>query len=85
MPTRITIKKNGPYVVTLGDVELVDHEGNPVPLPEGKPTMSLCRCGASARKPFCDATHSKIGFMAAEQAQREADAGRPPEPPPQSR
>ena len=67
---KITIRNNGPLAVdlTTGDLELVDHEGNRIPLPEGKTTITLCRCGASTRKPFCDGTHSKIGFRAAEAA-----------------
>jgi 3-phenylpropionate/trans-cinnamate dioxygenase ferredoxin subunit len=75
MPVTITVRLNGPYRVDLtqGEVALVDHEGNPIPLPEGKTTIALCRCGASTRKPFCDGMHSKVGFVAAEAAQRMAD------------
>lgn len=66
---KITIKKNGPYRVEApeGSVQLVDSEGNPVDL-AGKTAFSLCRCGASVNKPFCDGTHSKIGFQGAEAA-----------------
>jgi CDGSH-type Zn-finger protein len=69
----VTIKvlKDGPYRVE-GDVMLVDHEGTPIPVPG--PRFSLCRCGASSRKPFCDKTHSKIGFKGAEEARLEFDA-----------
>jgi CDGSH-type Zn-finger protein len=76
MPIRITIKQNGPYRVEgdLSELQLFDHEGKPVPLPEGKPAVSLCRCGASTNKPFCDGTHSKIGFKGAEEARQEFDA-----------
>ena len=57
---KVTIKvnDNGSYRIT-GDVELVDAEGNAF---ETKPSFSLCRCGASKNKPFCDGTHKKIGF-----------------------
>ena len=56
--------KNGPYIVK-GEVELIDAEGNKFPV---EPRMALCRCGASTEKPFCDGTHSKVGFNAAEKA-----------------
>jgi CDGSH-type Zn-finger protein len=71
---KITIKKNGPYRVEApeGSIQLVDAEGNPVDL-AGKTTFSLCRCGASVNKPFCDGTHSKIGFQAAEAAVKKDD------------
>ena len=60
----IEIIENGPYIVT-GPVELKDDDGNVYP---AKQRMVLCRCGASTTKPFCDGTHSKIGFQAAERA-----------------
>ena len=61
---KIETIKNGPYIVT-GEVELIDSDGNR--FPEEK-RMALCRCGASTGNPFCDGTHSKIGFKAAEKA-----------------
>lgn len=69
MPVKITIKPNGPYRVEAaeGEIELVDANGAKFDL-TGKPAFSLCRCGASVNKPFCDGTHSKIGFLAAEAA-----------------
>ena len=60
----IDIIKNGPLIVN-GPVELKDADGNSYP---AKSRMALCRCGASTTKPFCDGTHSKIGFQAAERA-----------------
>jgi 3-phenylpropionate/trans-cinnamate dioxygenase ferredoxin subunit len=63
----IKIRPNGPYLVS-GSIELQDGDGNVVPLPEGRPMVALCRCGGSVTKPFCDGTHSKIGFEAAEKA-----------------
>jgi 3-phenylpropionate/trans-cinnamate dioxygenase ferredoxin subunit len=60
----ITVRKDGPYLVS-GAVELRDADGNVYP---AKETVALCRCGASTKKPFCDGTHSKVGFQAAEQA-----------------
>ena len=60
----ITVRKNGPYVVS-GAVEVRDADGNVYP---AKERLSHCRWGASTNKPFCDGTHSKMGFQAAEQA-----------------
>jgi len=61
----ITIRPNGPYLVE-GPVKVVDQDGNEYK--SDKPRVALCRCGASTTKPFCDGTHSKIGFAAAEKA-----------------
>ncbi len=60
----IDIIKNGPLIVK-GAVDLKDSDGNSYP---AEKRMALCRCGASTEKPFCDGTHSKIGFQAAERA-----------------
>jgi len=60
----IDIIKNGPLIVN-GPVELKDAKGGAYP---AQKRMALCRCGASTTKPFCDGTHSKIGFQAAERA-----------------
>jgi CDGSH-type Zn-finger protein len=71
---KITVKPNGSYRVEApeGSVELVDINGNKFDL-TGKTAFSLCRCGGSVTKPFCDGTHSKIGFQAAELAVKQAD------------
>jgi CDGSH-type Zn-finger protein len=66
MPVKITCRPNGPYAVE-GDVEIYDTAGNKIDT-SSRPRISLCRCGASVSKPFCDGTHSKIGFQAAEAA-----------------
>jgi 3-phenylpropionate/trans-cinnamate dioxygenase ferredoxin subunit len=66
----IKIRDNGPYVVE-GDFTLTDAAGNEVPILK----KALCRCGGSTTKPFCDGTHSKIGFQGANEAVAEADPG----------
>ena len=62
----IKVRENGPYRVDGDDVTLVDWNGNAYQI-EKRP-IALCRCGASTNKPFCDRTHSKVGFAAAEAA-----------------
>ena len=68
MSVTIKIRENGPYVVE-GDFTLVDANGNEVPLVK----RALCRCGGSTTKPFCDGTHSKIGFQGAIAAVEKSD------------
>ncbi|MGC2321702.1 MAG: CDGSH iron-sulfur domain-containing protein [Terriglobales bacterium] len=74
MAVKITARKNGPFRVetTEGEVVLLDAEGGQYDL-TGKPAFSLCRCGGSVNKPFCDGTHSKFGFEAAELAVKKAE------------
>ena len=62
----ITARENGPYLVRGGNVRVLDAEGNEY---ESRgAAFALCRCGGSTTKPFCDGTHSRIGFDAAERA-----------------
>ena len=58
------MRQNGPYLVETDDVTVVDWNGNAYQI--GRRPVALCRCGGSTNKPFCDGTHSKIGFQAAE-------------------
>ena len=67
MPVKITIRPNGPYLVE-GDVELIDVNGQKIDTSSRGARIALCRCGGSVTKPFCDGTHSKVGFQAAEAA-----------------
>jgi CDGSH-type Zn-finger protein len=71
----ILVRNNGPFVVE-GPFRLTDADGAEYDLVPGK-KYSLCRCGGSTKKPFCDGTHSRIGFAAAERAVREAEGGTP--------
>lgn len=59
--TEVTIKvnDNGSYRIE-GPVKLVDAEGNEF---EHKEKFSLCRCGHSHNKPFCDGSHRDAGFQ----------------------
>jgi CDGSH-type Zn-finger protein len=64
--TIIKVRQNGPYRIEGEDVIVVDWNGNPYSIT--RRPIALCRCGASTTKPFCDGTHSRIGFQAAEAA-----------------
>ena len=56
----LMVLKNGPYYIT-GGIELI---GENIEFGEGasKEHYTLCRCGASENKPFCDGTHGTINF-----------------------
>ena len=64
-------RPDGPDKVT-GPVTVIDADGTEYDLSEMGEAVALCRCGGSTTKPFCDGTHSKIGFDAAERAVRES-------------
>ena len=81
-------RENGPLVVEMPEADpgsgpipvsfrIIDHEGCEFALPTGKRAVALCRCGHSARRPFCDGSHRAAGFRAAETASR---AALPPAP-----
>ncbi|TQR36764.1 CDGSH iron-sulfur domain-containing protein [Brevibacillus brevis] len=60
----IKINDNGSIRVT-GEVELLDGAGDKY---DAGSSFSLCRCGQSEKKPFCDGTHKKVGFESAPRA-----------------
>ncbi|MGH9774711.1 MAG: CDGSH iron-sulfur domain-containing protein [Candidatus Acidiferrales bacterium] len=60
MTTRILVKDNGSLLVT-GEFEICDAQERAFGL-AGRTAISLCRCGHSANKPFCDGTHKTLPF-----------------------
>jgi CDGSH-type Zn-finger protein len=59
--TKITVMKNGPLRIE-GDFSIVDPTGTAYGL-GGRTILSLCRCGESKNKPFCDGSHNHHGFQ----------------------
>lgn len=57
---RVIVRNNGPLRLE-GDITIVDQDGKGFGL-AGRNVVSLCRCGQSANKPFCDGSHNKTGF-----------------------
>jgi CDGSH-type Zn-finger protein len=68
MTVTIKLAENGPLLVD-GDIRITDAAGNEIPVRK----KALCRCGGSTIKPFCDGTHSKIGFQGASAAVADAE------------
>ena len=60
MPTKITPQNNGPIRIE-GEFEICDPTGAVFGL-AGRTVISLCRCGHSENKPFCDGSHNRMGF-----------------------
>jgi CDGSH-type Zn-finger protein len=60
MPAKITVSHNGPLRVE-GEFEVLDPSGKAFGL-AGRTAISLCRCGHSANKPFCDGSHRRVEF-----------------------
>jgi CDGSH-type Zn-finger protein len=58
--TKITVRNNGSLRLE-GEFTICDMEGNPFGL-GGRKAISLCRCGHSENKPFCDGSHKKVNF-----------------------
>ncbi len=56
---KIQALKNGPLLVK-GDVDVLDSQGQVM---QTAKQAALCRCGQSAKKPYCDGTHAKAGFQ----------------------
>lgn len=59
--TRITVNSNGSIRIE-GNFEILDPQGKAFGL-AGRTVISLCRCGHSANKPFCDGSHKRVGFQ----------------------
>jgi CDGSH-type Zn-finger protein len=64
--TKVTVRNDGSIFVE-GDFEIVDQTGKAFGL-GGRPGVSLCRCGHSEKKPFCDGAHRRQGFQSTVEA-----------------
>jgi CDGSH-type Zn-finger protein len=73
---KVTVRNNGPLRLE-GDITVCDQEGKAWGL-AGRTVVSLCRCGHSENKPFCDGSHGRVGFAS------ECQAGELPPPKPKA-
>lgn len=58
LETKVEVLPNGPLLI-YGTLKVKDKSGH---LEEKNKTTAFCRCGASAKKPYCDGSHIKAGF-----------------------
>jgi CDGSH-type Zn-finger protein len=71
----VSVYEDGP-LIARGDFTITAQNGRPIPT--GRRTVALCRCGGSAIKPFCDGTHTRTGFRAPDGAQGRRAAAQNP-------
>jgi CDGSH-type Zn-finger protein len=76
--TRIIVRNNGPIRLEGDNIVLTDQDGKTYGL-AGRVVVSLCRCGHSGNKPFCDGSHNRVGFASECRA-----VEMPPPPPPKA-
>ncbi|MCH9031320.1 MAG: CDGSH iron-sulfur domain-containing protein [candidate division Zixibacteria bacterium] len=55
---RFTLRENASILIE-GSIEMIGPDGNKI---ETKEKFSLCRCGGSKNKPFCDGSHKANDF-----------------------
>ena len=75
MSFKVVVRNHGPLRLEGEDITITDETGRSYVL-AGRAVVSLCRCGHSANKPFCDGSHNRVGF----QSQCEAYELPPPKP-----
>jgi CDGSH-type Zn-finger protein len=66
MATDIVVFPNGPLRIS-GDFIIKDGQNKSFDL-SGRTAISLCRCGLSENKPFCDGSHARKGFQSVVEA-----------------
>jgi len=59
---KLRFREDGPIVIDLPEGSRFVLDGVEQTLE--RPKLALCRCGNSAKKPFCDGTHKRTGFRA---------------------
>jgi CDGSH-type Zn-finger protein len=61
MSYKVSVRNNGPLRLEGEGITICDEQGNVFGL-AGRTVVSLCRCGHSENKPFCDGAHNRVGF-----------------------
>jgi len=67
MSNKVIVRNDGPLRLEGENIVIHDQEGREYNL-QGRTVVSLCRCGQSQNKPFCDGSHNKNGFSSQCQA-----------------